>query len=125
MDRSGGAIDGASDGLSRRDLMRRAGVLGAALATIDVAALLDAHGLLPAASALPLDVTRDTFDGLVAFVVPGNDAHSIAQGERASGPGGIAAGAAPALIAGLDHYVPAALPTGDVSIPSSGAVATL
>jgi hypothetical protein len=127
MGRSGGAIGGGEDdGLSRRAFVQRAGAFGAALATIDLAALLDAHGLLPAAEAATLDLTRDTLSGLVAFVVPGDDPYSIAQGERARGPGGIGAGAVPALIRGLDDYVPAAsLPGGSVTIPASGGVATL
>ena len=127
MDRTGGGIDGGETrGLSRRSFVQRAGTLGAALATIDLAALLDAHGLLDTAHAQTADLTRDTMNGLVAFVVPGDDPYSVAQGQRASGPGGIAAGAVDALITGLDHYVPAAtLPTGTATVPASGGVAML
>jgi hypothetical protein len=126
MDRLGGAIGGeGGDGLSRRELMRRAGVFGAALATIDLTALLDANGLLPAAQAQTVDLTRDTLNGLVAFMVPGDDPYSVAQGERAKGPGGIAAGAVTALINGLDHYVPAAVVSPHLTIAASGGVATL
>jgi hypothetical protein len=114
------------EGLSRRTFMQRAGMFGAALATIDLAALLDAHGLLDEAHAQSANLTEDTLNGLVAFVVPGDDPYSVAQGESANGPGGIAAGAVAALIHGLDHYVPASTVVGDnVSIPASGGVAML
>jgi hypothetical protein len=112
-------------GVSRRTFLQRAGIFGAALATVDLAALLDAQGLLPAAQAQSADLTFDTLSGLVAFVVPGNDPYSIAQGQRANGPGGIAAGATEALIAGLDRYVPLTTVGGSASLPASGGVATL
>jgi hypothetical protein len=47
-------------------------------------------------------VVDETFSGLVAFVVPGPDAYSVAQGESTADAGGIDAGAVPALIAGLN-----------------------
>jgi hypothetical protein len=125
MERAGGASGGESDGLSRRSFVQRAGMLGAALATIDLAALLDAHGLLATAAAQELNVARDTYHGLIAFVVPGNDEYSKAQGEHAKGPGGIAAGAVTAIMTGLDHYVPAAVVSDNLSIPPSGGVAAL
>ena len=112
-------------GVSRRAFLQRAGVFGAALATVDLAALLDAHGLLDDARAQSTDLTVDTLSGLIAFVIPGNDPYSIAQGEKANGPGGIAAGGVEALIAGLDRYVPVGSVSPDVSLPASGGVATL
>jgi hypothetical protein len=105
--------------------MQRAAAFGAALATLDLYAVLDAHGLVEEARAQTPDLTHDTLSGLVAFVSPGDDAYSVAQGERAGGPGGIAAGAVEALINGLDHYVPAETFGGSATIPASGGVATL
>jgi hypothetical protein len=128
MDRPGGAIEGGGtdDGLSRRVFLQRAGMLGAALATIDFAALLDSHGLLAEAQAQSADLTRDTLNGLIAFMLPGDDEYSIAQGERADGPGGIAAGGVGALIHGLDHYVPTTTVVGpNATLPASGGVAAL
>jgi hypothetical protein len=114
------------DGFPRRTFVRRAGALGAALATVDLAALLDSRGLLPAAQAQTLDLTTDTLSGLIAFVAPGDDPYSVAQGERAAGPGGIAAGAVQALIQGLDEYVPAStVAAGSTTLPASGGAATL
>jgi hypothetical protein len=100
-------------------------MFGAALATVDLAALLDAHGLLAEARAQSPDLTFDTLSGLVAFIVPGDDPYSIAQGERARGPGGIAAGGVSALISGLDRYVPVTTLGGSASLPASGGVAVL
>jgi hypothetical protein len=51
-------------------------------------------------------LTVETFQALVAFVVPGPDAFSRAQGESHPLPGGVDAGAAPALIATLNGYDP-------------------
>ena len=64
--------------------------------------LLDRAGLTEAALAADGDLVEDTLSGLVAFVVPGPDRHSVAQGESSPEPGGIDAGAVPALILGLD-----------------------
>jgi hypothetical protein len=58
------------------------------------------------AYAQSVDLVQDTFNGLVAFILPGNDPYSALQGETADGPGGIAAGATNALIANLDRYLP-------------------
>ena len=124
MQRVGGAEAGAG-GVSRRAFLQRAGLFGAAFAGFDLVALLDKKGLLATAQAQSADLTVDTLSGLVAFVVPGNDAYSVAQGEKANGPGGIAAGGVEALIAGLDRYVPVTTLGGDQSLPASGGVATL
>jgi hypothetical protein len=112
-------------GVSRRAFLQRAGLFGAAFATFDLAALLDKKGLLATAQAQSADLTVDTMSGLVAFIFPGNDAYSIAQGEKANGPGGIAAGGVEALIAGLDRYVPVTTLGGNQSLPASGGVAAL
>ena len=64
------------------------------------------HGwpaVLPAAAADPL---HDTFNGLIAFVVPGPDAYSVAQGVSTPEPGGIDANVTDALIATLDGLLP-------------------
>jgi hypothetical protein len=124
MQRVGGA--GASNGgVSRRAFLQRAGLFAGALASVDLVALLDKKGLLATAQAQSTDLTVDTLSGLIAFVVPGNDAYSVAQGEKANGPGGIAAGGVEALIAGLDRYVPVTTLGGNQSLPASGGVAAL
>jgi hypothetical protein len=65
-------------------------------------------GWLAEALAAPDAVTLETFEALMAFVVPGPDPYSVAQGESDELPGGVASGAAPVLIASLDNYRPPA-----------------
>jgi hypothetical protein len=109
--------------ISRREFLNRAGVLaGAAVLAAELPGLLDSRGWLEAAYAQSPDLTRDTLNGLVAFVVPGRDEYSVAQGEKSDRPGAIEARATDALIELLDAFVPAG-PTG-TSLPSSGGVAT-
>jgi hypothetical protein len=48
------------------------------------------------------DVVRDTINGLIAFVVPGSDAYSVAQGMSTAEFGGLDAGITDALIASID-----------------------
>ena len=94
-----------------------------AAALADLPLLLDARGLLATAAAQSSDVTSDTFAGLVAFALPGDDAHSVAQGESFPGPGGIAAGAVEAIIRNLDQYIPVTTVGGEAPIPASTGVA--
>src|SRR4051794_39471483 len=58
-----------------------------------------------AAAAVP-DLVTDTFNGLGAFVVPGPDPYSVAQGESTTEAGGIDVFATPALIEGLTFAQP-------------------
>jgi hypothetical protein len=51
-------------------------------------------------------VTRDTFNGLLAFVVPGSDGYSIAQGVSTPEAGGVSVGATDVLIATVDGSTP-------------------
>src|SRR3954447_17418105 len=124
MQRVAGA-EAEAQGVSRRAFLQRAGLFGAAFAGFDLVALLDRKGLLATAQAQAPHLNVATLSGLVAFVVPGNDTYSVAQGQKANGPGGIAAGGVEALIAGLDRYVPVTTLGGDQSLPASGGVATL
>src|SRR5437016_1995850 len=59
--------------------------------------------MLPAAS---VDLVHDTINGLSAFVVPGPDAYSIAQGLSTPEPGAIAALVTEIFIPILDGSVP-------------------
>src|SRR4051794_19717306 len=109
--------------LSRRTFLQRTGLAGLAAA---LPGLLQARGLVDEALAQSADLTVDTLNGLVAFIAPGDDAYSVAQGQSAPGPGGIGAGAVPTFVKSLDNFVPAGTATsGDRSIPASSGVATL
>lgn len=57
----------------------------------------------PGSSAAPeTDIVRDTINGLIAFVVPGPDVYSVAQGVSTTEAGGIDCGITDALIASLN-----------------------
>ena len=116
---------GHTEGLTRRTLLERGGMLGAATVLAQVPALLGARGWLDDALAQSSDLVTDTFNGLAAFILPGNDAYSVAQGETAQGKGGVDSGAIPAFIANLDAYVPLAALGPGASLPASGGVAQL
>jgi hypothetical protein len=113
--------------LTRRQFLQRAGAASAALAAIaQVPSILQGRGLLAEAAALEPDVVRDTLNGLVAFVVPGQDEYSKAQGETSPSAGGLDARCTDFLIESLDGYVPAPdVPfPNDSTVPLSAAVAT-
>jgi hypothetical protein len=90
--------------LTRRTFVARA--LATAGALVSLPEAVARLGVEDAAAAAP-DLVTDTFNGLVAFVVPGPDAYSVAQGESTAEPGGIDAFATQALIEGLTFAQPA------------------
>ena len=78
--------------------------------------------VLAEARAAEPDTTRDAINGFVAFIVPGSDVYSKAQGVTVPGPGGIGAGATDPVIAIIDRVM------GDAAgnaVPSSAATAGL
>ena len=108
-----------SPGISRRRFIELA---GAAAVFAQIPGFLAGRGWLEDALAQSPDATRDALNGLVAFVVPGPDAYSVAQGQSTAEPGGIEAGGTDLLIELLDRFVDT--PAGAV-LPSSGGVAQL
>jgi hypothetical protein len=66
------------------------------------AALLSPTALAPMFDALAMD----TISGLVAFVVPGPDAYSVAQGVADTAPGGLAADGVAFMLNALDNFFP-------------------
>lgn len=128
-------VDSTAADISRRQFLARSGaVTGLGLLASVLPGVLKASGWYNPAYAQSVDLVQDTFNGLVAFMLPGNDAYSVFQGETADGPGGIAAGGANALIASLDRYLPTphlhvlgidlGIPLFD-TVPLSAAVANL
>lgn len=87
---------------TRRELLRFT-FFGAALAGI--ASAPSFGGWAQAAEPSP-DLLHDTINGLLAFVVPGSDDYSVAQGARTPNAGGVALGVADTLIATLDETTP-------------------
>lgn len=119
--------------LSRRQFLARCGAAGA------LAALADLPGLSAAAARAqsPAEVgaamrllTVDTIAGLVAFVVPGGDRYSLAQGVTSPTPGGVDARAPEGMVELFDRVLPmpdsfvqtlaAAFATGMSDVPVPG-----
>jgi hypothetical protein len=73
-------------------------------------AALRAQGWLEDAHAATPNVVVQTMNGLVAFVVPGRDRFSRAQGTKTKTAGGIEGGTTPVLIRTLDRFLPGPLP---------------
>jgi hypothetical protein len=98
-------------GVSRRQLLERATALVAGAAVLDqLPHALCLQGWLEDAYAATPNVVQQTMNGLVAFIVPGRDRYSRAQGTTTKTPGGIEAGATPVLIRTLDRFLPGPLP---------------
>lgn len=72
-------------------------------------------------------LTRHCIQGLMAFVVPGDDAYSRQQGVTTARPGGVGSGAAPFLEHTYDEALPLPLIGNglDISLPGSILVTTL
>ena len=86
--------------LSRRRFVSEVVGLTGALAALP--GVLERAGWAEQALASSATLVEETLSGLVAFVVPGADPFSIAQSLSTPEPGGIDAGATPALILGLN-----------------------
>jgi len=95
----------------RREFFVRAGVVGAAVVLFDAVEFTGAAA--PAGAGVPAPITSlldqlatDTINGLIAFVVPGPDPYSVAQGVSDTVPGGIAADGTAFLVNSLDNFFP-------------------
>lgn len=95
-----GHVRSAERRLSRRAFVAEVVGLTGALAALP--GVLERTGFAEDALAANPSLVEETLDGLVAFVVPGSDPFSVAQGASTAEPGGIEAGATPALILGLN-----------------------
>jgi hypothetical protein len=97
--------------LSRRDLLRRGTALAAGATILErLPEALRLQGWLEEAQAATPNLVVQTMNGLVAFVVPGRDRYSRAQGTKSRTAGGIERGATPFLIRTLDRFLPSAVP---------------
>lgn len=91
--------------LTRRAFVTR---LGAAIAMVQVSGVAS---LVSSASPVGAQVpTDDTLNALLAFVVPGPDSFSAAQGVADPQPGGVDAGVLAALAETLDNAAPSPQP---------------
>jgi hypothetical protein len=114
--------------ISRRDFLVRAGWVGFGAALVQLPGALRGKGWLDEAAAQDPNLTIDTINGLVVFIVPGPDEYSVAQGEKSDQPGALEANATEHLIANLDGFLPnpdLGPFNNDGTVPLSGAVANL
>ena len=83
-------------------VMTRRGFVGQAL-LVGVALALGKSRVFAVA---PTDVLHETFNALLAFILPGSDAYSVAQGVSTADQGGVDAGVIEVFIATLDDTTP-------------------
>jgi hypothetical protein len=89
--------------VARRAFLRSSLVAGAAVAVSE--SPLFGRWVEAAHVAAP-DLTHETLNGLVAFVVPGADPYSVAQGVSTLEPGGVEAETTDVLVATFDGSAP-------------------
>ena len=89
--------------MSRRRFLRHAGLTAAAMALLQAPQVLSGRGWIQPVYAAKPDLVHDTFNGLLAFVVPGSDTYSKHQGVSTAEPGGVDAGITDVLIASMDQ----------------------
>jgi hypothetical protein len=92
--------------MSRRGFLSNMMLLAAAAALARATDLLTSRGWAQAAEVATPDLLHDTFNGLLAFIVPGPDDYSVAQGVSTVEPGGVDEGVTDILIATLDETTP-------------------
>jgi hypothetical protein len=92
--------------VSRRGFLGQVTLASAAAALARMPGFLRGGEWMDTAHAAVADLLHDTYNGLVAFVVPGRDEYSVQQGVATSDPGGVEAGSVDALIATIDESTP-------------------
>jgi hypothetical protein len=92
--------------MSRRGFLGNMALVTAALTITRATDFLTSRGWVQAAEVVTPDLLHDTFNGLLAFIVPGPDDYSLAQGVSTVEPGGVDLGVSDVLIATLDETTP-------------------
>jgi hypothetical protein len=95
-----------NDRISRRSFVGNVALVAAASAILPARNFAGIHGWLEAAQSTNPDLIHDTFNGLLAFIVPGPDEYSLSQGLSTTEPGGVDARSADVLIGTLDGSTP-------------------
>ncbi|MBO9531738.1 MAG: twin-arginine translocation signal domain-containing protein [Solirubrobacteraceae bacterium] len=113
--RSSSTAPPPSGAINRRVFLAGASVVGGSLVLT---------GALPK-EAEAAAVVSDAFNGLAAFVAPGNDRFSERQGVSTALPGGVANGAAAIVQDTLDAAIPVVLGESEVKLPGALAYALL
>src|SRR2546430_16980804 len=73
--------------ISRRGFLGNIALVTAALTLARATDFLTSRGWVQAAEVVTPDLLHDTFNGLLAFIVPGPDDYSVAQGVNTVEPG--------------------------------------
>jgi hypothetical protein len=92
--------------VARRHFVVRAGRMAGTAALLGTAGMAVAKETLRQTHQPETDVVRDTLNAFVAFVVPGPDEYSVAQGVATPEPGGLAAHATDFLVGALNLSAP-------------------
>ncbi len=92
--------------VSRRSFLGDMGLLAAATALVQTPGFLGSRGWIATARAATTDLVHDTLNALLAFVVPGSDDYSVAQGASTVEPGGVDAGVTDVFSETLDRSAP-------------------
>src|SRR5882724_165686 len=92
--------------ISRRGFLGNIALITAALTLARATEFLTSRGWVQAAEVVTADLLHDTFNGLLAFIVPGPDDYSVAQGVSTVELGGVDIGVTDILIATLDETTP-------------------
>ena len=92
--------------ISRRGFIGNMAMASAAVAVMQAPEFLNDGCWARAAAAQGADLVTETFSGLLAFVVPGQDVYSVHQGVSTREPGGVDSGAAQSLLATIDSSTP-------------------
>jgi hypothetical protein len=92
--------------VSRRTFVGQIALASAAAALAQSPDVLRNGTWFESAHAATTDLLHDTYNGLLAFVVPGRDDYSVHQGVVSSDPGGVESGGVDALIASIDKSSP-------------------
>ena len=98
--------ESAAKRMSRRGFLGNMMLVAAAAALARATDLLTSRGWVQATEVPNTDLLHDTFNGLLAFIVPGPDDYSVAQGVSTVEPGGVDEGVTDILIATLDETTP-------------------
>ncbi|MBD0322507.1 MAG: twin-arginine translocation signal domain-containing protein [Aldersonia sp.] len=116
--------DNEDASLTRRRFL--AGVAGTGIAMLGVGSLFAPEATAQSADAA-LPPVNDTLNGILSFVVPGNDAYSRHQGVATDRPGGVNPGSTASLARTFDQAVPFPVlgPAFGINLPGAAAISAL
>jgi hypothetical protein len=112
---AGAALDSERSFVSRRDFVARSGLVGLAVMFAPLPHVARRRGWVAGEAADP-NIVHESLDGLAAYVVPGNDPYSVAQGVSDSGPGAVAARATDGFIEVVDALAPVTAPGNSTTV---------